>query len=40
MAKEINHEILNSVSMLDRVAMFCVLMGEEATVKIFQNLPH
>jgi len=36
---EINHEVLNGVSMLDRVAMFCVLMGEEATVKIFQNLP-
>lgn len=39
MPKEINHEVLNGVSMLDRVAMFCVLMGEEATVKIFQNLP-
>ena len=39
MATEINHEVLNGVSMLDRVAMFCVLMGEEATVKIFQNLP-
>jgi flagellar motor switch protein FliG len=38
MSKEINHEILNGVSMLDRVAMFCVLMGEESTVKIFQNL--
>jgi len=38
MAKEVNHEVLNGVSMLDRVAMFCVLMGEEATVKIFQNL--
>ncbi len=39
MVKEINHEVLNGVSMLDRVAMFCVLMGEESTVKIFQNLP-
>jgi flagellar motor switch protein FliG len=39
MAKEINHEVLNGISMLDRVAMFCVLIGEEATVKIFQNLP-
>lgn len=38
MVKEINHEVLSGISMLDRVAMFCVLMGEEATVKIFQNL--
>ena len=38
MANEVNHEVLNGVSMLDRVAMFCVLMGEESTVKIFQNL--
>jgi len=38
MSKEINHEVLNGISMLDRVAMFCVLMGEESTVKIFQNL--
>lgn len=39
MANEINHEVLNGISMLDRIAMFCVLMGEESTVKIFQNLP-
>ncbi|MDD2699033.1 MAG: flagellar motor switch protein FliG [Arcobacteraceae bacterium] len=39
MVKEVNHEVLNGISMLDRIAMFCVLMGEEATVKIFQNLP-
>jgi len=38
MPNEVNHEVLNGVSMLDRVAMFCVLMGEESTVKIFQNL--
>ncbi len=39
MSKEINHEVLNGVSMLDKIAMFCVLMGETSTVKIFQNLP-
>jgi flagellar motor switch protein FliG len=39
MAEEVNTEILASISMLDRVAMFCVLIGEESTVKIFQNLP-
>jgi flagellar motor switch protein FliG len=36
---DINHEVLDGIPMLDRVAMFCVLIGEEATVKIFQNLP-
>jgi len=39
MPEEINTEILQNVPMLERVAMFCVLVGEEATVKIFQNLP-
>ncbi len=32
-------EILKGMSMLDKVAHFCVLIGEEATVKIFQHLP-
>ncbi len=32
-------EILKGVPMIERVATFCVLIGEEATVKIFQNLP-
>ena len=36
---EIDQEILQGIPMLERVAMFCVLVGEEATVKIFQNLP-
>jgi len=39
MADEINKEILKSIPMLERVAMFCVLIGEESTVKIFQSLP-
>ena len=32
-------EILAKYSMIEKVAMFCILIGEEATVKIFQNLP-
>ena len=32
-------DILKGMSMLDKVAHFCVLIGEEATVKIFQHLP-
>ena len=36
---DVDPEVLNGISMLDRVAMFFVLIGEEATVKIFQNLP-
>ena len=32
-------EILSRYSMLEKVAMFCILVGEEATAKIFQNLP-
>jgi flagellar motor switch protein FliG len=39
MASDINHESLNNIPMLERVAMFFVLIGEESTVKIFQNLP-
>jgi flagellar motor switch protein FliG len=34
-----NNELLMGMSMLDKVAQFCILIGEEATVKIFQNLP-
>ena len=37
--EEVDTEILASIPMLERVAMFCVLIGEEGTVKIFQNLP-
>ena len=33
------HELLKNIPMIDKVAQFCVLVGEEATVKIFQNLP-
>ncbi|MEA3383954.1 MAG: flagellar motor switch protein FliG [Campylobacterota bacterium] len=38
-SKEANHDLLQGMSMLERCAHFCVLIGEEATVKIFQNLP-
>ncbi|MFK2822628.1 flagellar motor switch protein FliG [Arcobacter sp. YIC-80] len=33
------HEVLKGMSMKDKVARFFVLIGEEATVKIFQHLP-
>ena len=36
---EANNDILQGMSMLEKVANFCILIGEEATVKIFQNLP-
>ncbi len=36
---EIDRDVLKGMSMLDKVATFCVLIGEEATVKIFQHLP-
>jgi flagellar motor switch protein FliG len=39
MSEEINHDLLKDIPILERVAQFCVLIGEEATVKIFQNLP-
>jgi len=39
MAEEINTELIENIPMLEKVAMFCVMVGEEATVKIFQNLP-
>lgn len=32
-------DILKGMGMLEKVAHFCVLIGEEATVKIFQHLP-
>jgi len=34
-----NHELIDGMPMIERVAHFCVLIGEEATVKVFQNLP-
>ncbi|MBD3841756.1 MAG: flagellar motor switch protein FliG [Campylobacterales bacterium] len=37
--KEANHDLLQGMSMLERIANFFILIGEEATVKIFQNLP-
>ena len=39
MAESNTNEVLKGMSMLDKVAHFCVLIGEEATVKIFQHLP-
>ena len=36
--KEANYDLLQGMSMLEKCAHFCVLIGEEATVKIFQNL--
>ena len=39
MAEEVNTEILSQLPMLEKVAMFFVMIGEDATVKIFQNLP-
>jgi len=39
MSDNVDHEVLQGMPMLERVAHFCVLVGEEATVKIFQNLP-
>lgn len=35
---DINRDVLEGIPILDKVAIFCVLIGEEATVKIFQNL--
>jgi flagellar motor switch protein FliG len=32
-------DLIGHLPMIDRIAQFCVLVGEEATVKIFQNLP-
>ncbi len=36
---EVSKDLLKDIPMVDKVAQFCVLIGEEATVKIFQNLP-
>ncbi len=37
--KETNYDILAGMPMVEKIAHFCVLIGEEATVKIFQSLP-
>jgi len=39
MAKESTKNTLDGMPMIEKVAHFCVLIGEEATVKIFQSLP-
>jgi flagellar motor switch protein FliG len=39
MAKESVQNLLDGMPMVEKVAHFCVLIGEEATVKIFQSLP-
>lgn len=39
MAREIEDNILKGMSMLEKVARFFVLIGEDSTVKIFQHLP-
>lgn len=39
MAEDKNSDLLKGMSMLSKVAHFCVLIGEGATVKIFQHLP-
>jgi flagellar motor switch protein FliG len=36
---EQKEDLLKGMSMLEKVANFCVLVGEESTVKIFQHLP-
>ena len=38
MATEASLELLNGMSMTEKIAHFCVLIGEESTVKIFQSL--
>ncbi len=37
--KESINDTLSGMPMLEKIANFCVLIGEEATVKIFQSLP-
>jgi len=39
MANDNLHELLKGMSMMDKVARFFVLIGEDSTVKIFQHLP-
>ena len=38
-SKEKNNDILLGMPMVEKIAHFCVLIGEEATVKIFLSLP-
>jgi len=40
MATESTKNILEAMPMVEKIAHFCVLIGEEATVKIFQSLPN
>jgi len=39
MIKENTKNAIDGMPMIDKIANFCVLIGEEATVKIFQSLP-
>lgn len=39
MAEKVDVDLLKGMPMLQKVAIFCVLIGEESTVKIFQHLP-
>ncbi|MDC0932369.1 flagellar motor switch protein FliG [Arcobacteraceae bacterium] len=39
MSKESLKNTIDGMPMIEKVAHFCVLIGEEATVKIFQSLP-
>jgi flagellar motor switch protein FliG len=39
MSVKIDHSVLKNIPMFEKVAIFCVLIGEESTIKIFQNLP-
>ncbi|QKF72579.1 flagellar motor switch C-ring protein FliG [Aliarcobacter faecis] len=39
MARALEDDILKGMSMLEKVARFFVLIGEDSTVKIFQHLP-
>lgn len=39
MIKETTRNTIDSMPMIEKIAHFCVLIGEEATVKIFQSLP-
>ena len=40
MVRESVKNSLEGMPMIEKVAHFCILIGEEATVKIFQSLPH
>ena len=40
MAEDVkNNDVLKGMSMMEKVARFFVLIGEDSTVKIFQHLP-